>query len=177
MVREIAGLLTLAVGGLFAAGRDVEIEKVEATYRLNADNTGEMRFHERVRALTAQGRSDVSRIQLAYVAGFQEVEIQSIQTLKKDGTIVNGDVSSAFDANSSNDPLGAYFSDSRLKVFIAPNVETGDTVEYEAVIHIRRWLKPGDSSHRPRNRIGYSRMDVFGTGKQDPSSTRDLLQR
>jgi tetratricopeptide (TPR) repeat protein len=144
MIGRLLGLIAIGAAGLFAAGQDVAMEKIDTSYRLNEDGTGEIRYHQRVRALTAAGRTALSRVQIGYMAGFQDVEIRSVQTLKKDGSVVAGDPSSSFDANASSDPMGAYFSDSRMKVFIPPNVETGDTVEYEASVHIRRWLKPGD---------------------------------
>jgi len=137
-------LLGLDYGYLAAATRDTEIEKAETSYRVNGDNTGEIRYHQRWRSLTAQGRKEISRIQIPYVPSLQDVEIKSITTFKKDGTVVNGDPSSAFDADGSNDPLTPYFTDSRLKIFLPPSVETGDAIEYEAVIHVHRWLKPGD---------------------------------
>lgn len=143
MLAKIAGLSLLAAACSYAA-RDVEIEKLETIYRVQPDNTGEMRFHERLRALTAQGRAEASSIRMPYVAGFQDAEFTAVRTIKGDGTVVAGDPSRAFDANLTNDPGGAYYTDARYKVILPPNVDTGDVVEWEGVVHIHRWLKPGD---------------------------------
>ncbi|MBZ5604404.1 MAG: DUF3857 and transglutaminase domain-containing protein [Acidobacteriia bacterium] len=144
MARLIPLLLALYGLPLFGAAHDFEIEKAETSYRLNPDNTAEIVYYQKQRAVTPRGRESLSRVQVAYVPEFHEVEIQFIRTLKKDGTTVEGNPASAFDANASNNPLSAYFTDSHVKVLLPPNVETGDAVEYRAVLHVRRWIKPGD---------------------------------
>lgn len=117
---------------------------METTYRVSADNTGEITAHQRWKALTGQGRAGISQIQIPYIPTFQDVEIKFVKTLKKDGTVVNGDPASAVDTAPSADPLTATFTDVKTKVMLPPNLETGDSIEYEAVVHIRKWMKPGD---------------------------------
>ncbi len=142
MMRVIFAVL-LALN-LNAAARDAQVENAETVYRVNPDNTAEIRLHERWRALTAPGRTAISKVQIPFISSLQDVEVKSIKTLKKDGTVVEGDPSRVFNADASSDPLVPYFTDLRFKVFIPPNVETGDAIDYEAVIHIRKWDKPGD---------------------------------
>jgi len=127
------------------AGDDDEIVSREVTYRIQADNSGDVTMHERSRSLTGEGRRNISRIQIEYLPGFQEVEFKLVRTLKKDGSIVTGEPSSAFDTATppANTQLPS-FEDTRFKTILAPNVEIGDSVEYEAVLHIHKWLKPGD---------------------------------
>ncbi|HYL78914.1 MAG TPA: DUF3857 and transglutaminase domain-containing protein, partial [Bryobacteraceae bacterium] len=127
-----------------ATQHDWEIELSETTYRVGAGDTAEIVYHARFRALTAHGRDVVSRIHLPYISAFHTLEIQSIKTLKKDGSVVQGDPASAIDAPLSDDTLTQGFSDSRVKTILPPNVETGDSVEYEAVQHIHKWMKPGE---------------------------------
>jgi tetratricopeptide (TPR) repeat protein len=121
---------------------DSEIELLETTYRVSTDGTAEITIHKRVKALTGNGRADVSRVQIPFNAGFSDVEIKFIKTTKKDGSIVSGDPGSAFDTTPSADPLAPSYTDLRLKTILAPNLESGDLVEYEAVTHVRKWAKP-----------------------------------
>src|SRR5581483_4806137 len=123
---------------------DSEMEVADVTYRITGVSTGEVIYHERMKALTAQGRTSVSKIQMTYAASFEDFEFQSLRTIKKDGAVVEGDVTASFDAAEAENPLIPYFSDERTKTILAPNVEVGDSVEFEAVRHIRQWAKPGD---------------------------------
>jgi len=123
---------------------DAESEAIDTTYRLLDNGTGEILMHQRVRALTAQGRTAVSRIQIPFVPAFEEVEFQSIKTIKKDGSVVNGDPASAFDSAPAGNPLLPMFTDTKLKIVLPPSLDTGDTVEYQAVMRLRKWPKDGD---------------------------------
>jgi tetratricopeptide (TPR) repeat protein len=127
-----------------ATQRDTEIEIMETRYRLGAGNTGEVTIRQRCRALTAHGRMALSKIQIPYVAAFDDVEFKSIKTLKKDGSVVAGDPASAFDVGPSGDSFAPQFTDSKLKTILLPNLETGDSIEYEALMRTRNWPKPGD---------------------------------
>lgn len=69
-------LLAGVRGNARAAGRDTELELVESTYRVNDDATVDFTFHERWKALTAEGRTAGSQIRLDYAAGYQDYEIR-----------------------------------------------------------------------------------------------------
>ena len=139
VLAALTGVLTAAT-----TPRDCVIDLIETTYRAFDNNSGEIIYHERMRALTAQGRSAVSRIQVNYIPGLEDVEFKFIRTIKKDGSIVNAEPSSAFDTVVSEDPVPRAFTDERLKIALPANLDTGDAVEYEAVKHIHRWIKSGD---------------------------------
>jgi tetratricopeptide (TPR) repeat protein len=130
--------------GVAATEHDWEIELYETTYRVGPGDTGEIIYHKRYRALTAKGRNVLSRLHVPYMSAFQDVEVKSIRTLKKDGSVVQGDPMGVIDSASSDDELMQSFSDSRVKTILPPNVETGDSVEYEAVVHIHKWMKSGE---------------------------------
>jgi tetratricopeptide (TPR) repeat protein len=123
---------------------DAESDAIDTTYRLLDNGTAEVLMHHRVRAITAQGRTAVSRVQIPFVPAFEEVEFKSIKTIKKDGSVVNGDPASAFDSAPAGNPLLPMFTDTKLKILLPPSLDTGDTVEYEAVMRIRKWPKDGD---------------------------------
>jgi tetratricopeptide (TPR) repeat protein len=127
-----------------ATQHDSEIELTETTYRVAPDNTAEITYHQRWRALTAQGRDSIRQVRISYVAAFHDVEIKFIKTIKKDGSTVIGDPTSAFDTAPSTDALAPSFTDQKTKTVLAPNLETGDAVEYEAVLRVRKWPKPED---------------------------------
>src|SRR6185312_15280701 len=120
---------------------DFEFDVIDTTYRLLDDGTAEILMHQRIHALTAQGRTAVSRIQIPFVSAFEDVEIQSVKTIKKDGSVVNGDPASAFDSAPAGNPLLPMFTDTKLKMLLPPSLDTGDTIEYEAVLRVRKWPK------------------------------------
>jgi tetratricopeptide (TPR) repeat protein len=153
MYRMPRGLALVTQGALLALGIQVlpaapaasyRVEVLEMTYRLTGGNTGEVIIHQRFKAMDAQGRAEISKLQFPYIPGFQDIEFKSIRTMKKDGSAVQGDPNGAFDgAAPTGDPLTPYFSDLRMRTLLAPNVDTGDTVECEAVQHIHKWDMPG----------------------------------
>ena len=57
---------------------------------------------------------------------------------------MSADVSAAFDTAPSADPLVPFFTDQKLRTKLPPNLVTGDTVEFEAVVHTKKWPKPGE---------------------------------
>jgi tetratricopeptide (TPR) repeat protein len=138
------GFLALASPDTYAAMQhDSKIEALDITYRVGDANTGEETIHERLRSLTGQGRANLSKIQIPYASAFQDVEFKYLKTLKKDGTVVSGDPAGAFDTKAP-DPLAPVFTDVISRTILPPNLDTGDSVEFEVVIHIHRWPKPGD---------------------------------
>ncbi len=142
--KSIAALaLAFFVLGLMAqspSAPDSEAVLVETTYRAGVDNTGEVIRHEKWKALTSQGRTNISKVQIPYVAAFQDVEFKVIRTLKKDGTVIDGDPATAFDAAASSDTSSS-FDDSKLRTIFPPSPETGDSIEFEAILHVHRWPK------------------------------------
>jgi transglutaminase-like putative cysteine protease len=137
--------LALAPNNLVAAKQhDKELELLETTYRVTGDDTAEVVYHEKWKALTAQGRADISQLKFPYVASFHDVEIKYIKTIKKDGSVVDGDPTSAFDTDPSQEPLAPVFDDTKYRTVLPPSLETGDSVEVEAVVHVRKWPKSGD---------------------------------
>ncbi len=67
-----------------------------------------------------------------------------VKTIKKDGSVVDGDLAGAFDTSPFQEPLAPVFDDTKYRTILPPNVETGDSVEYEIVEHVRKWPKAGD---------------------------------
>lgn len=134
-----------AASGLWAATpRDNEIELMETTYRVQPDNTAEITYHQRWRALSAQGRTNLSQIHVGYSAGSEELEFRFVRTLKKSGAVIEGNPASAVESPISTDALAPLFTDEKVKTIIPPDLETGDAVEYEAVRHVHQFPKAGD---------------------------------
>ncbi len=138
-------IVLFSVSSLEAAtAHDTEIELSETTYRLGAGNTAEITYHQRWKANTAQGRDAIRQVHISYIASFHDVEFRSIKTIKKDGSVVSGDPASAFDTSPATDAGPPSYTDERIRIVLAPNVETGDSIEYEAVLHIHKWPKSGE---------------------------------
>jgi tetratricopeptide (TPR) repeat protein/transglutaminase-like putative cysteine protease len=133
-----------AVRLLDAADVNVEVQLRETTYVVNSDGSVGVRQHERWRALNGNGRAELSRIQIPYASSFETAEFRSIRTLKKDGTVVEGDPSSAFDTAPPANPTAPSYDDTRSKTVLPPSLETGDSVEFEAIKRVATWIKPGD---------------------------------
>jgi predicted NAD/FAD-binding protein len=142
--RAVWIFLLIAAVRLHAADVDVEIQRCETTYVVNSDGSVAVKMHERWRALTGDGRKQLSRIQIPYAASFETAEFRSIRTLKKDGTVVDGDPSSAFDTAPATNPDAPSYDNTRSKTVLPPSLETGDSLEFEAVKRVATWIKPGD---------------------------------
>jgi hypothetical protein len=127
-----------------ATPRDNEIELMETTYRVQPDNTAEIIYHQRWRALSAQGRTNLSQIHVGYASASEELEIRFVRTLKKGGAVIEGNPAGAVESPISTDPVAPLFTDEKLKTVIPPDLETGDAVEYEAVRHVHKFPKAGD---------------------------------
>jgi tetratricopeptide (TPR) repeat protein/transglutaminase-like putative cysteine protease len=133
-----------AIARLYASDVDLEIQLRETKYTVDADGSVKIAMHERWRALTGTGRTELSRIQIPYASSDESVEFRSMKTWKKDGSVVDGDPAAAFDTAASADANTAMFDDTRFKTVLPPNLETGDSVEFEAIRRVATWIKPGD---------------------------------
>ncbi len=143
----ILGILT---GGILNAASQFDTELIlrETTYRIEVPNTAgnssEFISHERWRALTRQGRTELSKVQISYIASFENVEFKFIKTIKKDGTVIDGDPTSAFDTAAYTDAVSPVFDDSKFRTILPPNFETGDNRGVRSGPAYRQWTKPGE---------------------------------
>src|SRR5437867_4831078 len=124
--------------------RDIVIERLETAYRWQNDGTGEIVQSARIRVLTEAGRGAVGQFYFPYSSQLEETRIDYFQTVKADGRKVPVDPSQVFEMASPLARDAPTFSDLKLKALAAPNLEVGDSLEYQ-VTHVTRVpLKPGD---------------------------------
>lgn len=124
--------------------KDLEIEKLETTYRYQNDGTGSITQSSRIRILTEAGRDAVGQFYFAYSSGLEDLKIDYFRTVKKDGTTLPVDPSQAVDMASPVSQSAPMFSDLKLKVLVARDLGVGDALEYQFARVVRVPLKPGD---------------------------------
>ena len=127
-----------------AVQHDYEAEEIRTVYRFNNDGTGQTTTYNRWRALTAAGRGAISQFSFPYASEFDSVRVDFFRTLKKDGSVLEGDSRQTFDTTPPLVASAPLFSDLKQKTIVLPNVELGDSVEYQMVIERRLSPKPGD---------------------------------
>ncbi len=124
--------------------RDIIIERVETTYRYQNDGTGEIIEHKRLRVLTDAGRNAVGQVYFPYSTRLQDLKIDFLKTLKRDGTQVAADPAQALEVADAVSQIAPMFTDIKIKALVAPKLEVGDALEFQATTTIRTPLKPGD---------------------------------
>ncbi len=122
-------MVALAGSGLTlhaAAQRDYEAQEIRTAYRFNNDGTGQTTTYTRRRALTTAGLSQFS---FPYSSEFESITVDFFRTLKKDGSVVEGDSRQTLETTLPTVAATPVFSDVKLKTIVLPNVEAGDAVE------------------------------------------------
>ena len=134
----LAALRIVALSGASVLGAQtanpespVQIEKLETTYRFECDGSGQMKVHARWQALTAAGVKMVSQFSIPYASELEEVRVAYFKTVKKNGETLEGDSKQVFESTPPTEVSAPVFSGTKLKQFVLPNVEVGDSVEYE----------------------------------------------
>ena len=136
-IELVACLACLALPSL-SAQSDAEIEKLETTYRFEANGTGHATIHALWKVNTAAGRSRVGQFSIPYQSEFQDVQVKFFRTVKKNGETVEGDLTRVFERGPALPDDAPMFTDLKRAMFVMPNVEEGDSVEYEAVIRFTK---------------------------------------
>jgi len=124
-----------------ATPHDIEIEKLDTSYRFETDGSGQATVFERWRVITEAGRKRASPVSIPYVNKIEEIHVNFFRTLKKDGSKVEGDLAQIFDRTPPGPEMIEIFSDDRVNTFVVPNVEPGDVVEFEFVRRFKSFLK------------------------------------
>ncbi len=127
-----------------ASQHDLEIEKLETSYRFEANGTGQTTIHARWKVITAAGRNQLSQFSIPYQGEFEDIQITRFRTLKNDGATVEGDLMQVFDRTAPGPNGIEMFTDARTKTFLPPNLEVGDEFEYELIRHSKKSLKGND---------------------------------
>ena len=123
-------LFTLASSAFAQTTTQVEAETIESTCRFQNDGTGQITVRAKWKALTAAGVKTITQFSIPYASEYEDIQVAYFRTLKKGGTL-QGDPKQVFDTTPPQEPNAPVFSGTKLKQFVLPNVEEGDTVEYE----------------------------------------------
>ena len=76
---------------LAVAQHDWQIELSETRYQVGPGDSSQISYHQRYKALTAAGRDQLRQIRVYYITSFQEPKIAFIKTIKKDGSVIEGE--------------------------------------------------------------------------------------
>jgi hypothetical protein len=78
--------------------------------------------------------------------------------------VVEVNPSSAFESAPAGNPLLPMFTDTRMKVALAPSLDTGDAVEFEVLHRVRKWPKDGDFwlAHFPNRLMRRELISILG---------------
>jgi transglutaminase-like putative cysteine protease len=110
-------------------------EKYHITYQVRADGGYESTTEVQLKINTPQGIRSGGSQSVDYIASQDEVISIEAWTIQPDGTKVNVPESSIRTQDEQADESAAKFSDTKLKVIIFPNVETGSRVYYKARVN------------------------------------------
>jgi hypothetical protein len=113
---------------------DLVSEHEETHYRFENDGTGQKVQSNQTRIMTEAGRRGFRELYFQYSSRTSDLRIDFFRIRKVDGSVIDADVSKAFDLTSPTS-----FKGIRL-----PNVEVGDLLEYQTTTTIRTPVKPSD---------------------------------
>ncbi|MGH9407489.1 MAG: DUF3857 domain-containing protein, partial [Terriglobia bacterium] len=105
--------------------KNAVVEQLQVTYRLQNDGTGEITQTERLRILTEVGLKAYGAVYLPYSSQLEELRIDYLKTLKAYGTVVPADPAKAMDITPPVTRFAPMFSDIRIKVLVAPQLQVG----------------------------------------------------
>jgi hypothetical protein len=104
------------------AAKDILVEFIESTYQFENDGTGEIIRSSRISVLTHGGRERVAQIPFPYSSQLEDLRIDYFRTVKKDGTQIEADPSSAMETALPLEQVAPTFTDVRVKAMIAPQL-------------------------------------------------------
>lgn len=126
-----------------AAPINAVLESSQTLYRYQNDGTGEIVQSVRYRILTETGLRMLGEVFLPYSSQLEKLKIDYLRTVKPDGSEVSADPSKALDVTSPVTRYAPTFSDVRMKVLIPPQLQVGDSVEYQYTQSIVVAYMPG----------------------------------
>ncbi len=126
------------------AGEAVIIEDADTHYRYNADGTGSMVKHMRVKVQDEAGARAFSVLSIAYESATQSAKMLSVKVIHPDGRTVVTPASDDMDQPARVTQEAPLYSD--LKVLQAPvrGLRPGDTLEYTMRIDTNKAQVPGE---------------------------------
>lgn len=124
--------------------KNAVVEQLHVVYRYQNDGTGEIIQTARLRILTEAGLKIYGAVYLPYSSQLEDLRIDYLRTLKAGGATIPADPSKAMDVTPPITRFAPMFSDVKVKVLVAPQVQVGDAIEYQYTRDIRVPYMPGN---------------------------------
>ena len=118
------------------AGEPLVVQQIRSVYRYHADGTGEKTIHVVCRIQSEASVRQYGVLNISYASGNESVEMHSLRVRKPDGTVVETPTADGQDMPAEVTRLAPFYSDLRQKQYPVRSLGVGDTLEYEAVIHM-----------------------------------------
>ncbi|HEV2326230.1 MAG TPA: DUF3857 domain-containing protein [Terracidiphilus sp.] len=121
----------------------VVIERMETTYRMNDDGTGERDMHVVVRVQSEGAAQQFGDLTFAYASANETLHIKYVRVKKPDGTVVETPPADAMDMPADVTRQAPLYSDLKEKHLPVRSVSAGDTLDYEVDTSIDKAEAPG----------------------------------
>jgi hypothetical protein len=145
-------------------GARIRVQTVQD--ELQADGSDVLTQHFEMQVLDATLASILAQFPITYNEASTEVSIVEAYTLKADGHKISIEPSGIITQQPpGNNALAAFFTDTKQKVLIFPNVEAGDTLVFTEKRHNKQLYFPGQ----------FLREGVFGPGVAVDDSTLTII--
>lgn len=118
-------------------------ERLETTYRMHADGTGERDMHIVVRIQSNGAAQQFGVLSFSYASANETPNIRMVRVHKTDGTTVDTPPSDAIDMPAEVTREAPLYSDMKEKHLPVRSLAAGDTLEYEVDTTINKAETPG----------------------------------
>src|SRR5581483_137479 len=119
------------------------IEKMQSTYRFEADGTARKETVARIRVQSEAGVQQWGQLQEGYNSASERVEIPYVRVLKQDGTVVKAGEDAVQDLSAPIEREAPVYTDYRQKHITVPGLRPGEVLEYDMVTVIHTPLAAG----------------------------------
>ncbi|MDE3179374.1 MAG: DUF3857 domain-containing protein [Acidobacteriota bacterium] len=124
--------------------KNAVVEQLHIVYRFQNDGTGEIIDTSRIRILTELGLKMYGAVYVPYSSEMESLKIDYLRTIKAGGSSIPADASKAIDITPPVTRAAPMFSDVKMKVLVAPQVQVGDAIEFQYTRTIRTPYMPGN---------------------------------
>lgn len=119
------------------------IERMDTTYRMNADGTGERDMHVKVRLQSEGAAQQFGDLTFPYASANETVTIKYVRVTKPDATVIETPPGNAIEMPADVTRQAPLYSDLKEKHLPVRSVSSGDTLEYEVDTSINKADAPG----------------------------------
>jgi predicted Zn-dependent protease len=114
------------------------IERMDTTYRMNADGTGERDMHVKVHLQSEGAAQQFGDLTFPYASANETLTIKYVRVTKPDGTVVQTPATDAIEMPADVTRQAPLYSDLKEKHLPVRSVSSGDTLEYEVDTSINK---------------------------------------